>query len=228
MEKKKLNFIMQISFIVVFAFVALGSGTTNKASEKRATAYNAVNSLLYDNGYREYCSTAYDYKGLRYFGLKKGNCKATICMHWNDNSNNSDVLVIFQNCEASSYLEDKINKIPNCTYYYNSSDFDYCSINRGETSTNGGTSTNSSSSSTSSSSSSCQYDYWWEPSGGFYCVKARKTCDRSLTITYKVHFSDGSSDQTRTLHIIGPFKEDKGIPYREKGRIEIVRVVWGD
>jgi hypothetical protein len=90
----------------------------------------------------------------------------------------------------------------------------------------------SSSSSTPAKADDCNYSYsqqqdgdWWRP------VFTRKPCSRSLKITYKVHFSDGSSDQSRSVYFMSSSfsQTQRGSErYNKPGSIKIVKEDWGD
>ena len=218
MEKKKLNFILQISLIVVFAFVALGSGTTNKASQKRVDASNAAAQALRSYGYKDNCID--DIGRLRYLGFKIGNCKATIIMHFRGDDRNSEVLVVFQYCEASSSLKDKINNIANCKYIYDSSDYDYCS-------SRGGTSTTPPSS--SSYSDDCSLNHWVERRGDSYVPYFQKSGNCGLSLDYSI-YSVSSGQLLYNGHLYFTKSEygspSTGYSYKENIRIVITSKKW--
>ena len=221
MEKKKLNFIMQISFIVVFAFVALGSGLPNKAIDKRVTAANAAIKLLRSNGYEAYDLNRDYSSGLEYLRYKQGNCKAAICKYFSGDNRNSQVWVIFQNCEASSSLQNEINNIANCTYVYDSSNSDYSS-------SSGGTSPSPSPSSSSSSSKDCSLNHWIERRGDSYVPYFQKSGDCALSMDYSIYsVASGKLLYSGHLYFIAASKSPAtGYSYNENIRIVITSKKW--
>jgi hypothetical protein len=122
------------------------------------------------------------------------------------------VLVMFISCAVSCF--------PGYSTYSSSSS-DYSRNSSG-----------GSSSSTSANADDCKYSYsrqqdgdWWRP------VFTRAACSRSLKITYKVYFSDGSSDQSRFVYFLSSAyskTERASQRYDKPGRIDIVNVEWGN
>ena len=77
----------------------------------------------------------------------------------------------------------------------------------------------------------CDYRYYMEEiSGRYYPTFVREPCDRSVRITYKVYFSDGTSDQSRFVSMLSAnfSVKERGIFYPKWGRIEIIREDWGE
>jgi hypothetical protein len=78
----------------------------------------------------------------------------------------------------------------------------------------------------------CDYSFgprqegeWWRP------VFTRTPCSRSLKITYKVYFSDGTSDQSRFVYFLSSSfsQTERGSQrYYKPGRIVIIDEEWGD
>jgi hypothetical protein len=133
------------------------------------------------------------------------------------------VLVIFAlGVVSCSILSDGVST------FYDS----YTNSSSGSSSSGYTPSRSSSSSSTSAKADDCKYSYsrqqdgdWWRP------VFTRKPCSRNLKITYKVHFSDGSSDQSRFVYFLSSSfsQTERGSQrYDKPGSIEIVNVEWGN
>ena len=220
-SKKNFSIIMQLLIMGVFTFFMLASGTTNKASEKRVNASNTAARLLRSYGYEDGCIDDDYSSGLRYWGFKKGNCKATICTHFRGDDRNSQVMVMFQYCEASSYLKDEINKIANCTYYYNNSDYDYCNSSKGRISPN--------SSGSSSSSKDCSLNHWVEQRGNSYVPYFQKSGNCGLSLDYSI-YSVASDELLYSGHLYFTKSEygspSTGYSYNESIRIVITSKKW--
>jgi hypothetical protein len=99
-------------------------------------------------------------------------------------------------------------------------------------SSSGSKSYSSTSSGTSTQTDDCRYSYGWKQESNMWRpVFTRQPCSRSLLITYKVHFSDGTSDQSRLEYFLSSsftLTERGSVRYDKSGRIEIISVKWGD
>ena len=222
-SKKKFSIIMQLLIIGVFTCFMLASATTNKAVTERITSANEAINLLSRSGYKQVCFDRNYSNGFDYFVHKKGDCKATVCRSFRGDDKSRLVMVIFQNCEASSYLKDEIKKIANCTYLYDNSDYDYCSSSKGGTSPNTETSSPS-----SSSSKDCSLNYWVERRGSSYVPYFQKSGNCGLSLDYSI-YSVASDKLLYSGHLYftkSGASPSTGYSYNESIRIVITSKKW--
>ena len=214
-SKKNFSIVMQLLIIGVFTCFMLASASGREA-EKQTNAVNAAERLLHSYGYKSYCF------GTSTWGFKKGNCKATIVLgKLSGNRRNRGIFVIFQHCEASYDLKNKINSIANCTYYYNSSDYDYCNSSRGGISPNTGTSS-------SSSSKDCSLNHWVERWGDSYIPYFQTSGNCVLSLDYSI-YSVSSDELLYSGHLYfssGSSSPASGYSYKEPIRIVITSKKW--